>query len=138
MKFFPRTTSIFDVFNDVFDDEWFHGSKDYTMRTNIVEEGENYLLDMELPGYSKEAIQLELNNGYLTISASNHFDQEEKNQAGNLIRQERYYGNCKRSFYVGDNIKEEDIKAKYENGELKIMIPKQVHQVSEKKTIMIE
>lgn len=108
------------------------------MKTDITEKDGNYLLDMELPGCRKEDIHLELNDGYLNISAARNSTQEEKDNKGNIIRQERYSGSFSRSFYVGENIKEEDIRASYDNGELKITFPKEVEKVPERKTIMIE
>lgn len=138
MKFFPRTTSLFDVFDDVFDMPWFNGTNDFNMKTDISEKDGSYLLDMELPGYQKEDINIELNNGYLNVTASRNHNNEEKDDKGNLIRQERYSGSCTRNFYVGNYVKEEDIKANFENGELKICVPKVETQIPEKKTIMIE
>ena len=90
------------------------------MKTDITEKDGNYTLDMELPGCKKEDIHLELNDGYLNVSASHNTSKDEKDDKGNVIRQERYSGTFSRSFYVGENVKEEDIKASYENGELKI------------------
>ena len=86
----------------------------------------------------KEDIHLELNDGYLNVSASHNTSKDEKDDKGNVIRQERYSGTFSRSFYVGENVKEEDIKASYENGELKITFPKEQEKLPEKKTIMIE
>ena len=102
------------------------------MRTDIRETDTGYELDVELPGYKKEDLNLELTNGYLNISA-------EKN-TGRVVRQERYTGSMKRSFYVGEEITEEDIKAKFEDGILKLQVPKKEieEKVPEKKTIAIE
>ena len=109
------------------------------MRTDIVEKDGNYLLNMELPGYKKEDIQMELKDGYLIINASKNVSNEEKDEDGHVIRRERYSGSCTRNFYVGDSIKEEDIKASFDNGELKISIPKDtIKQVEEKRYIPIE
>ena len=116
----------------------FSTRNDMAMKTDITEKDGKYLLDMELPGCKKEDIHLELNNGYLSVSASRNTNKEEKDDKGNLIRQERYSGSFSRSFYVGENVSEEDIKASYENGELKISFPKEVEKLPEKKTIMIE
>ena len=79
---------------------------------------------MEVPGFAKEDISIELHDGYLNISAKKSNDNDEKDNDGNIIRRERYSGSCSRSFYVGDNIKQEDIKASYNNGELIITLPK--------------
>lgn len=135
MKFLP-------TMNDIFDDLFYDPFKNYTtvnaMRTDISEQGDHYLLDMELPGFQKENIQLELKDGYLYISANRDENSEEKDDAGHVIRRERYSGSCSRSFYVGD-VQREDIKASFDNGELKITIPKDtVKQVEEKKYISID
>lgn len=109
------------------------------MKTDVHEHDDHYEMDIDLPGFTKEEISLELNNGYLLVSATKGYDDEEKNKKGVLIRQERYSGSMQRSFYVGDNVKEEDIKAKFEHGVLKLSVPKQDQKaVPEKKTILIE
>lgn len=139
MKFFPRTNDLFDtVFDDMFTSPFFTSRSDMAMKTDITEKDGSYLLDMELPGCKKEDIRLELNNGYLNVSASRNTSKEEKDDKGNLIRQERYSGSFSRSFYVGEGVREEDIKASYDNGELKISFPKEVNKLPEKKTIAIE
>ena len=139
MKFFPRTTSLFDdMFDDMFTSPFFTNRSDMVMKTDITEKDGYYTLDMELPGCKKEDIHLELNDGYLNVSASHNTSKDEKDDKGNVIRQERYSGTFSRSFYVGENVKEEDIKASYENGELKITFPKEQEKLPEKKTIMIE
>ena len=108
------------------------------MRTDICEQNDQYLLNMELPGFKKEDIQMELKDGYLLVNATKNADTEEKDDQGHVIRRERYSGSCSRSFYVGD-IRQEDIKASFDNGELKITIPKDnVKQVEEKKYISID
>ncbi len=139
MKFFPRTNDLFDdVFDDMFTSPFFSSRNDMVMKTDISEKDGYYLLDMELPGCKKEDINLELHDGYLNVSAAHNTSKEEKDDKGNIIRQERYSGNFSRSFYVGDSITENDIKASYDNGELKITFPKETAKVPEKKTIMIE
>ena len=96
-------------------------------------------MDIELPGYKKEDVRAELNNGYLTISASKNENRDEKDEKGNYIRRERYSGSCSRSFYVGENVKQEDIHAKFEDGVLKLVVPKEdKKKVEEKKYIAIE
>ena len=135
MKLFPRTT---DLFNDVFDDMWNAPFNNSLMKTDITEKDGNYMLDMELPGCKKEDITITLQEGCLNISASRNTSKEEKDDKGKLIRQERTSGSYSRSFYVGDGLKEEDIKASYENGELKITFPKESEKLPENKTIMIE
>ena len=137
MKFFPRTTSLFDdMFDDMFTSPFFANRSDMAMKTDITEKDGSYMLDMELPGCKKEDIQL--NDGYLNVSASHNTSKDEKDDKGNVIRQERYSGTFSRSFYVGENVREEDIKASYDNGELKITFPKAQEKLPEKKTIMIE
>ena len=97
---------------------------------------EGYEVDVDLPGFSKDEIKLELNNGYLTISTEKNLTKESK---GKMLRQERYSGTMQRTFYVGDSLTEEDIKAKYENGVLSLSLPKkEQRKVPEKKQIMIE
>lgn len=138
MKLFPKTTDLFnDVFDDVFTSPFFTNNAK-VMKTDITENEDSYLLDIELPGCLKEDISLQLVDGYLQVQAKQHTSSEEKDDKGNIIRQERYRGSFERSFYVGNQVKEEDIKATYTNGELKITIPKPTAQVSEKKTIMID
>lgn len=139
MKFFPRTNDLFDtVFDDMFTSPIFNARNDMVMKTDITEKDGNYMLDMELPGCRKEDIHLELNDSYLNVSASRNTNKEEKDDKGNLIRQERYSGSFSRSFYVGENVKEEDIKASYDNGELKITFPKETKALPQKKVISIE
>ena len=83
---------------------------------------------MDLPGYDKEDVKAQLKDGYLTITAQKNTNNEEKDEQGNYIRRERYCGKCSRSFYVGDSIKEEDIKASFNNGILELTFPKEVSQ----------
>ena len=100
----------------------------------------SYELDIDLPGYKKEDVKAELKDGYLTISAATNTSNDQKDENGKYIRRERYYGNCSRSFYVGENITQEDIKARFEDGILKIVVPKKEAKpaVEEKKYISIE
>ena len=108
----------------------------HMMKTDVHEHEDHYEVDIDLPGFKKEEITLELNNGYLTVTAAREHEQEKK---GKTIRQERYAGSMQRSFYVGEQIKEEDVQAKYEHGVLKLQLPKkEAPKVPEKKTIMIE
>lgn len=110
------------------------------MRTDITKKNGNYELAVELPGYKKDDVSLELENGYLNISAKHNESKEEKNDKGEVIRSERYAGNMARSFYVGDDVREEDVKAKFEDGILKVTIPdkENAKEIPAKKTIMIE
>ncbi|MCR5846707.1 MAG: Hsp20/alpha crystallin family protein [Lachnospiraceae bacterium] len=108
------------------------------MKTDIKETEKEYELSIELPGYKKEDVNAELKDGYLIISATNEQNDEEKDDNG-YIRKERYYGSCQRTFYVGKDLKEEDIKAKFENGVLTLDVPKDVEKLpEEKKYISIE
>lgn len=99
MKFFPRTSSLFDdMFDDMFTSPFFSNRSDMTMKTDITEKDGYYTLDMELPGCKKEEIHLELSDGYLNVSASHNTGSDEKDDKGNIIRQERYSGTFSRSF----------------------------------------
>ena len=98
-----------------------------------------YELAMEVPGFDKEDLKLDLEDGYLTVSAEHNKTNEEKDNEGHLIRQERYYGNTKRSFYVGDAVTKEDIQAKYDKGILNIFVPKkEVKKIEDKQLIEIQ
>ena len=110
------------------------------MKTDIKEMENGYEVTMNLPGVKKEDVKAELKDGYLTISASSNSNKDEKDEEGRYIRRERYSGSCSRSFYVGDAVTEADIKAKFENGTLTMMIPKKEVQptVENKKYIAIE
>ena len=109
------------------------------MKTDIRENENGYELDIDLPGYKKENVKAELKDGYLTISASNDSSKEEKDEKGKYIRKERYSGSVSRSFYVGEYVTEEDIHAKFENGILKLSIPKvEAPKVEQSKYIAIE
>ncbi len=111
------------------------------MKTDVREHEDSYEVDVDLPGFKKEDLKLQLENGYLTISASKSLDHNKKEkESGRVIRQERYSGNMMRSFYVGEDIAEEDVKAKFEDGVLKLIVPRKDVQkkVEEKKTIAIE
>lgn len=111
----------------------------HVMKTDVHEHDEGYEVDIDLPGFKKDEITLSLENGCLTVSAAKGIDESEKDKKGKLIRQERYMGSMQRSFYVGKNITDEDIKAKFEDGVLKLSIPKKEEKkLPEKKTIMIE
>ena len=94
------------------------------MKTDVHEHEDHYEVDIDLPGFKKEQVKLSLEDGYLTVSAEKGLDKDEKDKKGRLIRQERYSGSMSRSFYVGEDITQDEIKAKFENGVLKIDIPK--------------
>lgn len=110
------------------------------MNVDVQEFDDKYLMDLELPGYAKEDIQADLKDGYLTISANHTESKDEKDSDGKYIRKERYYGQCRRSFFVGKEVTEEDITANYKDGILKLTIPKKEAKpaVEEKKYITIE
>ena len=94
------------------------------MKTDVRETESTYELDIDMPGFKKDEIKAQVENGYLTISAAKSLDKSEKDKKGRYIRKERYAGQCSRSFYVGDDVKEKDIAAKFEDGILKLSIPK--------------
>ena len=111
----------------------------HEMKTDGKETDSGYEVDIDLPGFKKDEINVQLDNGYLSISAAKGLDKEEKNKEGKYIRKERYAGAMSRSFYVGDALTQEDIKAKYESGILRLSIPKkEAKQVEATKRIAIE
>ena len=130
-----RTNSLID---DLFDDDWFddkefknvekklygHRAKN-VMNTDVKETEDGYELEMDLPGFKKEEVSVELNNEYITIRAAKGLDEDEKEKkTGKYIRRERYSGACERSFYVGEDVTQEDIKGEYKHGILKLFVPK--------------
>ena len=151
------TTTNNNLFDTFFSDPWFndpwfddrdvqkaqkklygHNGK-RMMLTDIKESDKGYELEMDLPGFKKDEIGIELENGYLTVSAAKGLDKDEEDKKGKYIRKERYAGAMQRSFYVGENLTQEDIKAKYENGILRLSVPKkEAKPVETKKTIAIE
>ena len=135
MKYFPRTLD--DMFEGFFPKTSIYA--DNLMRTDVYEKDGYYNLDIELPGYNKEDVTMEIMDGYLNVKASHNVSNEEKDAKGNLIRSERRFGSCSRSFYVGENIKAEDIKAKFENGMLNIVLPsKEQKSIESKQVVTIE
>ena len=109
------------------------------MKTDVHEHEDHYEMHIDLPGFKKDEITLTLENGYLTVAAAKGLDVDKENKKGKVIRQERYAGAMQRSFYVGEQLTEEDIGAKYEHGVLSLTIPKkEVQKLPEKKVIMIE
>ena len=136
--------SIFNdnLFDDLFDFNYSTFRYDTTelMKTDIKETDNGYEVTMNLPGVKKEDVKAELKDGYLTIQASSNTSKDEKDNDGRYIRRERYAGTCSRSFYVGDAVTQEDIKAKFENGTLTLDIPKKDAKpaVEQKKYISIE
>ena len=144
-----------DFFGDDFFDDWmrrpmgralpdvehklYGKHADRVMRTDIREHEDCYDLEIDLPGFKKDEIELSLEKGYLTVSAAKGLDQDKTDKQGKIIRQERYAGAMQRSFYVGTALTEEDIKAKFEDGVLTLNVPKKTApKRPEKKTILIE
>ena len=110
------------------------------MKTDIFQTKDGYEIIMDLPGYKKEDVTAELKDGYLVITASTNQNNDEKDAEGKYLRRERYSGSCSRSFYVGDDLTQEDIKAKFEHGTLKLMVPNKENRpkVEETRHITIE
>ena len=141
--------NLMDVFDD-FDRSFFRGfgnvdhalygkHAQHMMKTDVRELENSYEVDVDLPGFKKDEIHLELNNGYLTISTEKTLEKDNEDKKGKMLRQERYSGVMQRSFFVGEHLTEEDIKASYESGVLHIIVPKKdAPRVPEKKTILIE
>ena len=131
---FPRVRDFEDVDKKLYGK---HASQ--LMKTDVHENETGYEVDIDLPGFKKDEITLTLHQGNLMVRAAKGLDKEEKDKRGKLIRQERYAGSIQRSFYVGEAVEEEDIKARFEDGVLRLVIPKkEAKKVEEKKTIMIE
>lgn len=143
------------IFDDDFFEDWIHwpvsrsladtekqlyGKRaPHVMRTDIREQEDHYDVDIDLPGFKKEEIDLSLEKGYLTVSATKGVDKDETDRQGRLIRQERYAGAMQRSFYVGTALTEEEIKARFEDGVLKLLVPKKTApKLPEKRSILIE
>lgn len=145
-----RTNSLID---DLFDNDWFddkefknvekklygHRAKN-VMNTDVKETEDGYELEMDLPGFKKEEVSVELNNGYITIRAAKGLDEDEKEKkTGKYIRRERYSGSCERSFYVGEEVTQQDIKASFKHGILKLDIPKkEAKKIEQNNFISIE
>ena len=110
----------------------------HIMKTDVKETDGNYELEVDLPGFKKDEINVKLEDGYMTISATKGLDTEKKDKHGKIIRQERYAGAMQRSFYVGEGVRTEDVKAKYEDGVLKLDIPKKELNLPGNNTIAIE
>ena len=140
--------NLMDVFDDFdrnfvrdvhnVDRELYGKHAQHVMKTDVKETEDSYEVDVDLPGFKKDEINLELNNGYLTISAEKALEKDGENKKGKMLRQERYSGMMQRSFYVGDYVTEEDVKASYESGVLHVFVPKKEAKLPEKKTILIE
>ena len=130
-----------NMFDDLFDNSFFGSHNPLfgknsrnLMKTDIRETDTNYELAIDLPGFKKDEIHIELKNGYLTISAAKGLDKDEKAPEGKYIRQERYTGACSRSFYVGEDVEPEEVSAKFEDGILTISVPKAAKKQLPKQT----
>lgn len=132
-----------NVFSDMFDDMFPTTSArsaagNGMMSCDVKEFGDHYELDMELAGFRKEDIKAELKDGYLTIKAERHTSKDDSDADGRVVRSERFMGTCQRTFYVGDHVKREDVSAAYEDGVLKLNIPKKVEQPKADVTHLID
>ena len=142
-----------DLFDDFFDFPFYdnnemdklekklygHRSKNL-MKTDVQESDDSYIMEMDLPGFSKDEVKVSLKDGYLTVKAAKGLDEESEKKNTKYIRKERYAGECERSFYVGDDITEEDIKGEFKHGILKLFVPKKEAKpaIEQKKYITIE
>jgi len=128
--YLTKRDPIYNIFNEMFRSPFVSGGSDTAgttklMKTDIKELENGYTMDVDLPGFAKENIQAELKDGYLTITASKSSEAEDKGEEGKFLRRERFQGTCKRSFYVGEYLHEEDIKAEFKDGVLKLSFPKE-------------
>ena len=139
MMMIPRRND-FDLFDDMFGmDPFFERRDSKLMKTDIKEKGDKYIIDIDLPGYDKENIDLEIEDGYLKVTAKVDKNVDDSDEDEKYIQQERFYGECSRSFYIGKNVKEEDIKASFKKGILTLTIPKEEQKkLEEKKKIQID
>ncbi len=137
MMLVPRNN--FDLFDDFFETPFFTKNENKMMKTDIRERKDSYIIDIDLPGFNKDDIKIDLTDGYLTINAKMS-KEEKEDKKEKYVRRERYFGECSRSFYLGDNIKEENISASFKNGILSLEIPKIENEkkLPEKKYIEIK
>ena len=145
LSMLPRTNnfgmSLFDDMNSMFDTPFFRNAQTApAMKTDIKEKDGLYLMTMDLPGFDKDNIKIQLKDGYLTVTAEQKEEKEEnEEEKGGYIVRERNYGSCSRSFYVGDHVTENDVKAAYKDGALHLSFPKEApKEVPETKYIAIE
>ncbi len=130
--------------DDIFDNMFSFPEKSYKntpvsiMKTDVKNFEDHYELDMDLPGYKKEDLQIELKEGFLTITASKNEEVNEEKEEGKYVRRERHYGSCQRRFYVGEGMKQEDIKATFNDGVLQLVFPKVEKKPDENKYITIQ
>ncbi|MDO4556546.1 MAG: Hsp20/alpha crystallin family protein [Lachnospiraceae bacterium] len=131
----------YDLFDELFKDPFFTPAptqRDSSMmKTDIRENENNYLLDIELPGFAKENVRAELKDGYLTITAERTEATDENEPKGKYLRRERFIGTCKRSFFVGEDLRQEDIKASFKDGILMLTVPKEAPKKVEEKPVYI-
>ena len=140
MFMIPRKRNEFDLWDDMFRDPFFTRTEENKiMKTDIKELKDKFEITVDLPGYEKENLDMSIEEGYLTIHAKTSKENEDK-QEGKFVRKERFYGECSRSFYVGEDVTEEDIKASFKNGTLMIEVPKkeEKEKLPDKKYITIE
>lgn len=139
MMLIPRRNYGLNLFDEFFNDPFFTGSTEKNsdnrklpmMRTDITEKDGYYRMDIELPGFKKEDIKAELKDGYLTISAESNSSTENKDEQGTIIHRERCTSACKRTFFVGEQTRQEDIKAGFENGILTLQVPKDAPKIED-------
>ena len=120
-----------DIFDEVFNDPFFSEKENKIMKTDVKEKDGSYILEIDIPGYDKEDIQIELQDGYVTVTATKNEEKEDKH--AKYLKRERFSGMCSRSYYAGENITEEDIKANFKNGILTITFPKETEKKIEQK-----
>lgn len=126
-----------DLFDDMFSNPFFGRRESNLMKTDIKEVGNEYEIAVDLPGYSKENIKLEIEDGYLKVTAKK--DEKIDESKGKYIHKERFFGECERTFYVGDKVKEENVKASFKDGTLMLKVPKdKPRDIAGKKYIAIE
>ena len=136
--------NLFDDFMDDFafpdiDKKLYGKHAPHIMKTDVKEKDNAYEVAIDLPGFKKDEIQIQLENGYVTVSAAKGLDKDEKDKEGKYIRRERYAGSCSRSFYIGEGVTQDEIRARFEDGILRLTVPKKdKKQVEENKYISIE
>lgn len=129
----------YDFLGDLFTDPFFSKNESKVMKTDIKEKDDKYLIYVDLPGYEKENIKIDIDDGYLTVTGEVNNTKENKQEDGSFVRKERYIGTCTRSFYIGEDITEDEVKASFKNGVLNIEIPKKEEKkIQEKKYIQID
>jgi HSP20 family molecular chaperone IbpA len=142
MRFMPDVRDDFDLFDDVFDNGFDVPmfNQEPVLKTDVVEKDGKYIMKTDLPGFAKNDVKVTLENGTLSIHATRHENKDEKDKKGKVLRRERRYGSYSRSFYVGNQVKDSDVKANYNNGVLTIELPakEDKKEIPEKKYIAIE